>query len=47
MGALFLSVRGRPSVKDLAREPLYLNEFSFRHNNRENDDMFSAVVAGS
>jgi len=22
-------------------------EFSFRHNNRENDDMFSAVVAGS
>jgi len=27
--------------------PLYLNEFSFRHNNRENDDMFSAVVAGS
>jgi len=27
--------------------PLYLNEFSFRHNNRENPDMFSAVVAGS
>lgn len=27
--------------------PLYLNEFSFRHNNRENDDIFSAVVAGS
>jgi transposase-like protein len=27
--------------------PLYLNEFSFRHNNRENDDMFSTVVAGS
>jgi transposase-like protein len=27
--------------------PLYLNEFSFRHNNREHDDMFSAVVAGS
>jgi len=27
--------------------PLYLNEFSFRHNNRDNDDMFSTVVAGS
>jgi transposase-like protein len=27
--------------------PLYLNEFSFRHNNRENPDMFSTVVAGS
>jgi len=27
--------------------PLYLNEFSFRHNNRENADMFSTVVAGS
>jgi transposase-like protein len=27
--------------------PLYLNEFSFRHKNRNNDDMFSAVVAGS
>jgi ISXO2-like transposase domain len=27
--------------------PLYLNEFSFRHNNRKNDDMFSTVVAGS
>jgi transposase-like protein len=27
--------------------PLYLNEFSFRHNNRKNDDIFSAVVAGS
>jgi transposase-like protein len=27
--------------------PLYLNEFSFRHNNRKNPDMFSAVVAGS
>jgi transposase-like protein len=27
--------------------PLYLNEFSFRHNNRENVDMFSTVVAGS
>ena len=26
---------------------LYLNEFSFRHNNRKNDNMFSAVVAGS
>ncbi|HEV3074591.1 MAG TPA: IS1595 family transposase [Thermoanaerobaculia bacterium] len=30
-----------------AHLPLYLNEFSFRHNNRENDDMFSTVVAGS
>ena len=27
--------------------PLYLNEFSFRHNNRKNDDIFAAVVAGS
>jgi ISXO2-like transposase domain len=27
--------------------PRYLNEFSFRHNNRKNDDIFSALVAGS
>jgi transposase-like protein len=27
--------------------PLYLNEFSFRYNNRKNDDIFAAVVAGS
>jgi transposase-like protein len=26
--------------------PLYLSEFSFRHNNRENPDIFGAVVAG-
>ncbi len=26
--------------------PLYLAEFSFRHNNRENADIFSTVVAG-
>ena len=26
--------------------PLYLAEFSFRHNNRKADDMFSLVVAG-
>ena len=26
--------------------PLYLNEFSFRHNNRKNDDIFGAVIAG-
>jgi transposase-like protein len=26
--------------------PLYLAEFSFRHNNRENRDMFTALVAG-
>jgi transposase-like protein len=27
--------------------PLYLNEFTFRHNNRENPDMFGAVVRAS
>ena len=27
--------------------PLYLNEFSFRHNNREHPDMFSKVIAAS
>jgi len=27
--------------------PLYLNEFAFRHNNRENPDMFATVVAAS
>lgn len=27
--------------------PLYLNEFTFRHNNRGNPDMFSTVVAAS
>jgi transposase-like protein len=26
--------------------PLYLAEFSFRHNNRENADIFSSIVAG-
>jgi transposase-like protein len=26
--------------------PLYLNEFSFRHNNRENKDIFGTAVAG-
>jgi len=26
--------------------PLYLNEFSFRHNHRDNPDIFGAVVAG-
>src|ERR1051326_3344853 len=26
--------------------PLYLNEFSFRHNNRDNPDIFDAVLAG-
>ncbi len=26
--------------------PLYLAEFSFRHNNRSNPDMFGAIVAG-
>ncbi len=26
--------------------PLYLNEFSFRHNNRDNPDMFGTIVAG-
>lgn len=26
--------------------PLYLNEFSFRHNNRHNADIFTAVLAG-
>jgi transposase-like protein len=26
--------------------PLYLNEFSFRHNNRNNPDIFDAVLAG-
>ncbi len=26
--------------------PLYLNEFSYRHNNRDNPDMFDAVLAG-
>jgi len=26
--------------------PLYLNEFSFRHNNRQNPDIFQAVLAG-
>jgi hypothetical protein len=24
--------------------PLYLNEFSFRHNNRHNPDMFGTLV---
>jgi transposase-like protein len=27
--------------------PLYLNEFAFRHNNREHPDMFSKVIAAS
>jgi transposase-like protein len=27
--------------------PLYLNEFSFRYNNRKDGDMFALVVAGS
>jgi transposase-like protein/predicted RNA-binding Zn-ribbon protein involved in translation (DUF1610 family) len=26
--------------------PLYLNEFSFRHNNRKNADIFGAAIAG-
>ncbi len=26
--------------------PLYLNEFSFRHNNRKNPDMFGSIIAG-
>jgi len=26
--------------------PLYLNEFSFRHNHRNDPDMFEAVLAG-
>jgi hypothetical protein len=26
--------------------PLYLNEFSWRHNNRNNPDIFDAVLAG-
>jgi transposase-like protein len=26
--------------------PLYLAEFSFRHNNRQNRDIFAEVVAG-
>lgn len=26
--------------------PLYLNEFSFRHNNRKNPDIFERVIAG-
>ena len=26
--------------------PFYLAEFSFRHNNRKNPDIFNAVVAG-
>jgi transposase-like protein len=26
--------------------PLYLAEFSFRHNNRNNPDIFSEVIAG-
>jgi transposase-like protein len=26
--------------------PLYLNEFSFRHNNRKNSDMFGLAIAG-
>ena len=26
--------------------PLYLNEFSFRHNNRKNKDIFGVAVAG-
>lgn len=26
--------------------PLYLNEFSFRHNHRQNPDIFGAIVAG-
>jgi hypothetical protein len=25
--------------------PLYLSEFSFRHNHRENPDIFKAVIA--
>lgn len=27
--------------------PLYLNEFSYRHNNRNNPEMFSAIIAGA
>jgi len=27
--------------------PLYLNEFSFRYNNRKNPDMFSAIIASA
>jgi transposase-like protein len=27
--------------------PLYVNEFSFRHNHREDPDMFASVVAAS
>ncbi len=26
--------------------PLYLNEFSFRFNNRKNLDIFDAIIAG-
>jgi transposase-like protein len=26
--------------------PLYLNEFQFRHNNRKNEDIFGAAIAG-
>ena len=26
--------------------PLYLNEFSWRHNNRKNPDIFKAALAG-
>jgi transposase-like protein len=26
--------------------PLYLAEFSFRHNNRKNPDIFTEVIAG-
>jgi len=26
--------------------PLYLNEFSFRFNNRKNPDIFDAIIAG-
>ena len=26
--------------------PMYLAEFTFRHNNRKNEDMFGALIAG-
>jgi hypothetical protein len=34
------------SFHHVSREylPLYLNEFSFRHNNRKNADAFGAMV---